>query len=217
MLTIGTRRALLGGGRRATPWWYVAGQTCVAAYQPIGAPSLAASYVNLANPGTYDAAEHIARPGFSAEIGWIFTEAAQILDSGIQPGNNQLWSAIIRFTDSVAQSPIGFSGTGESAFGINTNTNGRHYYLNGLAANVSGAVLNGVMCVAGRQGFLDGIIDGGLISANTPNFLYTIALGGRFWNGDRDGGNVKIQAVAIYSTTLSASDVAALTARMQAL
>jgi hypothetical protein len=69
MAFVATRRALLGGGRRATPWWYVAGQTCVAAYQPIGAPSLAASYVILANPGTYDAAPGVA-PTFDAATGW---------------------------------------------------------------------------------------------------------------------------------------------------
>ena len=38
-------------------WWVVAGRTCVVAYQPKGAATYAASLVNLANPGTYDAVE----------------------------------------------------------------------------------------------------------------------------------------------------------------
>jgi len=39
------------------PWWLsggIAAANCVAAYQPKGAASLEASYVNLANPGTYN-------------------------------------------------------------------------------------------------------------------------------------------------------------------
>ncbi len=42
------------------PWWLAGGipaENCIAAYQPKGAASYAASKVNLANPGTYDAYE----------------------------------------------------------------------------------------------------------------------------------------------------------------
>ena len=50
-------------------WWEAGGATgAVAVYQPIGAASLAASYVNLANPGTYDAAPGVAPTWASA--GW---------------------------------------------------------------------------------------------------------------------------------------------------
>ena len=51
------------GGGTALSWWVVAGKTCVAAYEPLGAASLAASYVNLANPGTYD-----ATPGTTPDV-----------------------------------------------------------------------------------------------------------------------------------------------------
>ncbi len=42
----------------ASTWWDNNGAIsgCVAAYQPKGAADLAASYVNLANSGTYNAA-----------------------------------------------------------------------------------------------------------------------------------------------------------------
>jgi hypothetical protein len=66
----------LGAGRRVAADWWLAGGVdpadVVAAYQPIGAASLAASYVNLASPGTFDAAPGVA-PGFDVAIGWLFT------------------------------------------------------------------------------------------------------------------------------------------------
>lgn len=86
----------LGGGigpvalkRRAAAagWWQVAGQTCAAAYQPIGAASLAASYVNLANPGTYNAAPGVA-PTLAAG-GWSFDGLTQYLTTGIVPPISQ--------------------------------------------------------------------------------------------------------------------------------
>lgn len=49
----------------AAPWYLAGGApTPIAVYQPKGAASLAASYVNLANPGTYDAAADV--PGYGA-------------------------------------------------------------------------------------------------------------------------------------------------------
>lgn len=68
----------------AADWWVVPGKTCVAAYQPIGAASLAASYVNLANPGTYDAAPGVA-PTWASATGWTFNGSTQYLTTGITP------------------------------------------------------------------------------------------------------------------------------------
>ena len=64
-----SRRAVASAA--AADWWAVAGKTCVAAYQPKGAADLAASYVNLANPGTYDAVPDSSF-SFDVSIGWIF-------------------------------------------------------------------------------------------------------------------------------------------------
>ena len=65
--------------------WYLAGgiakANCIAAYQPKGAASLAASYVNLVTPGTYDAAPGTA-PTFDSALGWTFDGTSQYL---VQP------------------------------------------------------------------------------------------------------------------------------------
>ena len=77
--------------------WYLAGgisaANCLAAYQPKGAASLAASYSNLANPGTYNAAPGVA-PTFDASTGWTFNGSTQManLEQGIDV-------SITRFVD----------------------------------------------------------------------------------------------------------------------
>jgi len=53
-------------------WWTAGGATgCVAAYEPIGAPDQASSYVNRAAPGTDDAVAVVA-PAWSTLTGWAF-------------------------------------------------------------------------------------------------------------------------------------------------
>lgn len=63
-------------GGVATPWHEVV--TPKAAFQPIGAASLAASYVSLYNPTTWDAAPVVA-PTFDAATGWEFDGATTYL------------------------------------------------------------------------------------------------------------------------------------------
>src|SRR4030042_266315 len=65
-------------------WWLAGGisaANCLAAYQPKGAASYAASKVNLANPGTYDAVDGVAFPTWAAATGWTFNGVAQYLTS----------------------------------------------------------------------------------------------------------------------------------------
>lgn len=73
--------------------WFTApsGATCVAAYDAIGAASLADSYVNEANPGTFDAAPGVAPtwaygtggPYTETQAGTIRTNLAAVLDAAI--------------------------------------------------------------------------------------------------------------------------------------
>ena len=95
----GVRRALLSGGQAAAvvPWYLSGGilaANCIAAYQPKGAASLAASYVNLANPGTYDAAPVVA-PTWDAVNGWV-GDGTQYLNTGVVPAAN--YSMFVRFS-----------------------------------------------------------------------------------------------------------------------
>lgn len=80
----GIRYAQPGGG--AAPWWMAAGVTPIVAYQAKGAASYAASKVNLAQPGTYNATEYVA-PSWDAATGWSFNGTDQALRvSTINPG-----------------------------------------------------------------------------------------------------------------------------------
>lgn len=76
-------RPVFDPGLAALPWYRAGGASLpVAAYQPKGAASLAASYTNLANPGTYDAAPGTA-PSFNTATGWTFDRSlGQFLSIG---------------------------------------------------------------------------------------------------------------------------------------
>lgn len=83
----------------AAPFYLAGGidkANVLAAYQPKGAASLAASYINLANPGTGDATV-TTPPTFDASRGWIFNGTSQFIKTGIVPDANT--SVIIKFTD----------------------------------------------------------------------------------------------------------------------
>ena len=74
----------------------MAGETCIAAYQPKGAADLAASYVNLITPGTYNAAPGTA-PTFDAATGWTFNGSTQYLTTGVVPASG--YSMLVRVAD----------------------------------------------------------------------------------------------------------------------
>lgn len=193
--------------------WYTAGgaPTPVAAYQPIGAASLAASYVNLANPGTNDAAPGTA-PTWAAGTGWTFNGTSQYLNTGITPTAG--YSAIVRFSGSSADVAMIVGATGY--FGIWPQYSpGTGYYQVGAGFQSTTGKTSGVMCTVGNgassQGYYNGAADGAAFTATSPAFgPITIAGTNGFWPGD-------VQAVAIYNTALTAGQVAAITSAMQAL
>lgn len=94
-------RGMIGGGlgrgyRKVTPWWLAGGispANCVAAYQAKGAVSYAASKVNLANPGTYDAMDGTSAPPWDSTNGWVGNNAGY-LDTRFKIKLN--WSVVIR-------------------------------------------------------------------------------------------------------------------------
>lgn len=223
-----TRRATVHGGRRAAAdWWQVAGQTCVAAYKAVGALDLATSYVNLANPGTYDAAPGTA-PTLGA-AGWVFDGSTQYLTTGIVPANNQQWSILARIDLTLPnvvdyRSPIGCASNGPTYFGFEiTSTYNRTYFSNGNYGSIAPAFGSGILCMAGLAFYVDGVLKGNLgTSAGTPSHELFIGaynnLGTpiEFWLGT-------IATIAIYkptepsTTPMSAAEVASLTTRMAAL
>lgn len=215
-----TRRAMVYGRRAAAAdWWSVPGQTCVAAYKAIGATDLAASYVNLANPGTYNAAPGVA-PTLSAG-GWTF-DGTQWLATGIAPTTLD-WTLIVRFSgcsaalSALAGSYRSFSGRYPGMY-IYNRVSAKVSYAQDSAISVSPAISDGILAVAGAYGYRNGAIDSTAISPYEYAANLQIYIGAHNFNSiAADILTGTIAAIAIYSTTLSAADVAALTARMAAL
>lgn len=194
--------------------WYAGLTDLVAVYQPKGAASLAASYVNLVNPGTYDAAPGVA-PTFAGATGWTFNGTTQYLTSGVAPAIT--WTVIARFANAVASiGGVGAYNAGSDNFFIRpANGVGNRTYASGGERNVVGAQTACVMALAGKNCYLNGVSDGtigaggsntraiGLGSVNASAPIY-------YYSGD-------IIAVAICSSTQSAGQIAAASAAVAAL
>ena len=204
------------GTGAAPAWWDLSGATIVAAYQPIGADDLADSYINLANPGTNDAAPGVA-PTWASGDGWTFNGGTQYLTTGYIPV--PAYSILVRFSDRGVSGRylFGFNNGGPPEYSFVSLAATRNSYRHGGSANTDPTMTGGVLGFGGRYGYRDGVVD-------TPQLvvlsgtLIQIYLGG-FNNGGVLGAPLdgKIQAVAIYSTTLDATQVANLTTAMNAL
>lgn len=187
--------------------WWEAGSapTPRAVYQPKDAASQAASYTNLVNPGTYDAAPGTA-PSWSA-AGWAFNGSTQYLTTGIVPASG--YSVIIAFANwSGAGWIIGaYNGSGNNRFSIgNPNGPTRVEYGSGKTVEVvyGGDVTAGVLGIAGQQGYRDGSATGGTIAAWDGTVTEGIEIGRLAGLG---GGNTAstVIAVAIWNTATDAA------------
>lgn len=195
----------------APPWWQVAGKTCVAAYQPKGAASLAASYVNLATPGTYDAAQGVA-PTWDTETGWLFNGTSQYLTSGYVLSDG--FSMIVRFSNAAAGAT---SICGEEWQFIAPQWNAqRNWRYGGIQTQLASNLAHGVMAITKPAGYVSGVAE----AINSGSFWHTESpafIGARNFAGSPMCAQVDIQAFAIYSDTLTAGEVAVVSAAMAAL
>ena len=202
-------------------WWEptTGSFTCVAAYQAIGAASLAASYVNLANPGTNDLTEGDA-PTFDTSYGWDFNGSSDVLYTGVVPTTD--YTAIVRFSDGgTADNYIfgTFNNDTNAAFGIRANDGwGAKNYYNAGDVWSNGGLTSGVFAIAGKAVYKDGAYSA-TIPAGSGSWTNDLTIGGRNTAPFGIAGytNARIQAVAIYSTTLDATQIAEITTNMQAL
>lgn len=204
------------GGADTLPAWATAGGAPrpIACYQAKGAASLAASYINLANPGTYDAAPGVA-PAWDAASGWTF--AATYLLTGIIPSGAG-WSMIIRFSDCTPNGVLaGTRGDPRMYIYPASWTSFQFGYGDGTYTYGT-APAAGVAAIAGANFYLDGALLSAISFTWTGAPSYGIAIGGLMRTGTVDTkANAKIQALAIYNATLSAAQVAAISAAMAAL
>lgn len=190
----------------AVPWWLAGGApTPVAVYQPKGAASLAASYVNLVNPGTYDAALGTA-PTLDAS-GWVFvTASSQWLDTTIvmQTG----YSSLVRFsgaTNGLRYAIGSYSASPDKFYQIGPDLTflGTTAVMFGAGAYVqrTPVLAGGVLAIAGQQPYRDGAADGAVIAAGSGFPAYSLTIGVR--NGASRFGyfSGSVQAVAIWETS----------------
>ncbi len=204
--------------------WYRAGgaPAPIAAYQPKGAASLAASYINLANPGTNNAAAGVA-PTWDAANGWIFNGTSQYLTTGVTNiPNNQTWSLLCRFVQGSGGSGYyGLCGcvpTGTGGFGFSSGS-GR----TSVARACSGGVVlftnfatltSGVVGIAGGYCFRDGTKGNAILTGGASPFpdAFSIAgvSGAYYYPGT-------IQAIALYNATLTDAQMLAVSAAMALL
>jgi hypothetical protein len=199
----------------AGPWWLSGGLApadCLVAYQSKNAASLAASYVNLANPGTYDASV-VNAPTWSAGIGWTFNGSSNQLNCAYTPVSQKSW--IVKITASSATNRFPFlSGTGSNSVGTLPNwtaSGGSIAYYNGQSAGKTPAVTSGshVLAVAGTKAYRNGSDEGITIPAWIGSGT-TINIGVPGANG----WNSVIEAIAFYNRVLTASEVAAISSAL---
>jgi hypothetical protein len=207
------------------PWWLAGGiprDACIAAYQPVGASDYAASKVNLANPGTYDATEGTA-PTWDNVNGWKQTISYQYLKTGIMATNG--YSLIVRFSDvTPSDRPYimgGGTGYGKGiGIGVARTGNSRAFSYGSLsypAGNYTSGVLaatqkstNSTVAQEWYNGSL--VVDNQAIDiAKFGGEIYLLAN-----SGDWTGSLGYIQAAAIYNISIT-NYVPELTAAMNAL
>lgn len=219
------------GASAAGNWWEVAGQTCVAAYCPKGAADYAASKGNLANPGTWTAADGAAYPTWAAETGWTFNGTTQYLTT----------------TNGILH--------GLSAFSVLMRCNITSGAKRGLFSNGSGTVTDDtVFLESDRQFVRDASVGSTSLTYSWPtnqNAVACVTYSATAWTVYSQGSSVAsgagygtlststlatwlvgvsagtgaaikymagtVQAMAVYAGELSPAQVAALTTAMNAL
>ena len=212
-------------GWRSSNIWYLASgiplANCVAAYSAKGAASLAGSYINLANPGTYNLTTTSA-PTFDASTGWTFNGTANFLATGIVP-NSKNWTYIVAFTDAslitTDRCLIGVFGTNLCvAMYPALGADNQHYAYTsdaGAVASIYCRTAYGVMAKTNLKLFLDGYSDRA-IADSAPGANTTQVLIGDLSAGAHQYYSGKIQRVAIYNTTLTDTQILAVSRAMVA-
>jgi len=203
-----------GGG-----WWDLNGTitSCIAAYQPKGAASYAASKTDLSG-NSNTAADGAAYPAWDDTNGWKFTGSSkQYLTTGTTPANG--YSLIVRYSDgntgaAISQSLAGYHKTG-ARFRMDWIEGSGRTWASGGYKTGAGNATSGVMCVAGQTGYFDGS------SKVTDISAWTDTADGVIWIGATNQlgryTTCYIQAVAIYNATLTSTQVVLLSTAMAAL
>jgi hypothetical protein len=209
---------LFSSSAPAVPW-YLSGSVpvanCVAAYQSKGVASLAASYVNLANPGTYDLTEGVA-PTFDTATGWT-GDGTKYLRTGIATLVNVNSSMICRYSNAAGFSPLIGTRTTAKRWTIYPVFNAvMRVYVGTSVNDIGTTTITGVVCVAGTKLYINGAFSADVtsITSQTADELYVVGMNE---GGVGFGFNGKVQAASFYNSVLTPEQVALITTAMSAL
>lgn len=203
-----------------TAWWVAGGASgVVAAYQAKGAASFAASKVNIANPGTFDAANGEVVPSFDSATGWIFS-GSDWLETGIEPGAN--WTMLIQVSDigNGRQVLLGCQTAGEAErFRVFADFSDQCFYGNGGQTGFSpGFTTPGNVGFAGVNAYRNGVFDGSIVGIGYAGSGLDVWVGGSNEDGSFvQGSAFRCSSLVIYNNQLDAGKVAAVAAAMAAL
>lgn len=201
-------------------WWLsggIAAANCIAAYQAKGAASYAASLVNLANPGTYNATEGTA-PDWAAGTGWTFNGTTQFLISSVKVGSGYSFAIRYSIPTRVAVDIFGVSNGSSRSFSYapEVNVGPNNYWNLGGFAFWAGSANAGVSIGTNQKGYFEGTLRVSGIAA-WSGLLTTIDMhiGGR--NATTPTKRAcTIMALAVYDTSIE-SYVSDLTTAMNLL
>lgn len=193
-------------------WW----DGLTVAYQAKGAASYAASKVNLANPGTYDAGDGTAYPTWSA-AGWALNGTDQYLTTGVTPDGNQTWSMLVAVSS--GHVAIGLYDSYKK-FGLWTRSD---YGGQRIASSGDGSYgwvgvapsTPFVFGFASTDAYYNGADEGDIPDEADTTYSIPITIGKL--NGSSYWAAGTITAVAIKNGTLTAGEMAILMAAMAAL
>lgn len=211
--------APLGRAAGLAPWYRAGGAPVpVIAYQPKGAASLAASYVNLANPGTYDATP-VGTPTFAAATGWTFPSA--YLTTGYAPPGTQTITMLVRYSGAQTINGLGVAGVAQGAklFLLQPfRTGNKTGFWSNVLLEATPAVLSGAIGIVGRTGFVNGAAVGAAAAASQTAYTNSIWIGRYNADGSPATSFIgNIVAFALYESVLPDAQVAAVSAAMAAL
>ena len=152
-MSMSARRLAMAGLSTIGKWWER--YDPVIAYQAFGANSLEESYINLANPGVYDAVPGPVPPSWTRETGWDFPNfTTSYLNTGWTPPDTNV-TAIVRYSDMIApggkRSVLFGALDGTKYFWIQPSFSGLISWANGGGFAPAGTLLSGVIGFAGSS------------------------------------------------------------------
>jgi len=202
-------RAWLAGGIPRT--------ACVAAYEPVCAVSRADSYINRANPGTYDATAPVAAPTWADSTGWTFNGTTQYLSTGLNQADGM--SVVLRLSNLSGAVGTPFGDRGDPRIFLVANHPEFWHYgsYNGGGTTLVGTQVQVTAITPGR-----GYLNGRLVTEFTytwgGGYYLPMTIGARNYSGGvYSFMGVDIQALYIYNVTLTPTQVKAVTDAMNML